>query len=134
MDPKVQPIFAQFKATLEAAPFDLPDLLDLFDGFVSSGQVAVALSINNHTRDFLHELRERGAESVGYGTLLAEAYRRTFCDLSYAGKYGTENIVLNVDMTVHFLTTTMQGVAMFTASDKPEQLALALEADTTRRH
>lgn len=134
MDPKVQEAFDQFLAKMQESSIGLVDILEVIAGWLAGGQVALAAAMTNHMRDYLHGFDYAGSEPPPAASVLAEAYRRTFCDTTAAARYGTEHIASRPDDVVGLFQQLTGGLVMFDQAPNKEQLNLALSADTNTAH
>ena len=87
MTPELTASFNRFKASLAEANFSLFNIFEFVADAVVNGQNAAANAILRHMCDVMAEIGEGNA--IGFDELMAEGYRRTFCDPVAAAKYGT---------------------------------------------
>ncbi len=134
MTPAVQKAFDTFAQKMSSAPISLGDIFEVQAGFLQQGQARIAAAMTNHMRDYLMQAPDQGNPEVSYASLLAEGYRRTFCDKGTAALYGTEDLAANEAHTVGMFTYLVQGLDIFDSADNKEHLVQALSADETNRH
>lgn len=132
MDQNTQEALAEFRNALEASGAGLPEYLYLVSSLIEAGATHMAYAILNHTRDVLDSVPTGG--ELPYHELIAASYSRAFCEPEHIAKYGGNPAKLSESDVPGFLRGIAAGLQQVAQSSNPEQIALALEADTGNAH
>lgn len=131
MNEEMQKAFEDFRAALnEGGGTTLYDVLIVPVSFMLEGQHPIAFSILAHMADVASE-----NDRVSHADLLAESYRRAFCDRAQAAKYGTQRVADDEPAALALLQHLTEAVRSPSAgSYEPAEIALTLKADTGNAH
>lgn len=124
--------FNEFRSALAACQFSPADSYEFISEYIQNNQVQIAFALSSHLRDIL--VVHTADPSYPFHECMAEAYRRTFCDATYAAKYGTEAIVADSVGVASMLAGVAAGMKQYSTSDNPQQSLDMLGADTTVAH
>lgn len=91
----IETIFAPLKATIEAQPLTLADLMELIGSFAQSHPVVGAAMAFNARDIYVEHLEGKSnTDTVNlYSQFIAEVYRRTFFNEESARRYGTADML-----------------------------------------
>ncbi len=132
MDQNMQDALAEFRNALEASGAGLPEYLYLLSNLIEANAVHMAYALINHTRDILVGME--AGEQAPYHELIASSYSRAFCEPQHMAKYGADASKIAESDVPGFLRALAMGLRQVAQSSNPEQIALALDADTGNAH
>lgn len=134
MRQEVQDALVDFEAALRETNTGLSAFLQLLSGLIDAGAGQFSYALMRHAQDVLGG--QGSGDSPDYPSLIAEAYRRVFCEPGRAGMYGMDADSVGAANIVPLLTS-MSAALRYAASSTEEergQISLALDADTGNCH
>lgn len=135
MNPPLQAAFDAFRHTLISCQLALADIFEFTAEYLANDQPQIAYALNSHMRDYLSEMAAAGAEpvdfGVDFGAILAEGYRRTFCDPALSEVYGTGHLTKDETKVIGMLGAVAEGLQAFHDSPNPQQVLDLAEAVNT---
>lgn len=129
MTPAVQASFDNFRAALTECNFSLPDIFDFVADTIVSGQGYQGNAILRHMIDVMGELKD--GSDIACDELMAEGYRRTFCDPSAASKYGTLDLIPQDERTCCGMLDSMADLLRQRSGASAQQTLDLISADTS---
>lgn len=130
MNAPLQAAFDAFRHTL-ISYVSLGDIFEFTAEYLANEQPQIAYALNCHMRDYLGEVGSSGTEPLPFGAVLAEGYRRTFCDPILSRAYGTDGFTVDENKVIGMLCSVSDGLRAFNTSAEPQQVLDLAEAVKT---